>query len=136
MWIVTSRSPSELLSYQHHSYPDGGSHSTALTSTIVNKIHIKNKYITNIISARKKYPHTSDGIFIDDKLKNIQLHIENNSKEGILFSFENRFSEYSHDLYNTCSSFKDILNYLNIHIDGKQFQKDKTKKVVKLKKIQ
>jgi hypothetical protein len=54
--------------------------------------HIKNnieKYITEVIPARKKHIHSMDGMFIDDRVKNIYEHVENNETFGVLYNHEN-----------------------------------------------
>jgi len=43
-------------------------------------------FFESVIHARKKFPHTKDGFFIDDKLSNVEKHCENNETIGFLYN--------------------------------------------------
>jgi len=90
----------------------------------------KNKYIVNtfgekiksVINARKKHPHTKEGDFIDDDIKKIKAHIENNETKGILINHNGMFNHNQEELeelkkhsnFIYCESFEDILNIYNL----------------------
>jgi len=65
-------------------------------------------FISEVISARKKYVHSKGSIFIDDNIKNVILHCENNKEDiGILFNFKKR-KIYSEKDLNRLSSFDNV----------------------------
>ena len=81
------------------------------------------KMFENVISARKKHPHSKDGIFIDDDINKVREHCLNNDTLGILINHNESFKhdplllaelkKYANFKYTT--NFDEIYNKIENH---------------------
>lgn len=110
-------------------------------------IHIEENFdglYSEIIGARKKFPHTGDGAFFDDNIGHVEKHCQNTLAietftPGILFNFNNSLSydeekleelKNTYDHFHYATTFEEVFNILD-SFKEQEIPQIKTKKNIK-----